>query len=598
MTALSTRRLWDQVLAGGKAEFMALPETAVDFAGLQRAVRRWLAWFDAAGLAEGDRVLIRSGDDLVAATGFIAALLDGVIPVLMTGDTPDLRALAVAGTVEAMGFVSLAGTIPDLLVSHVARLELTSPTQPPRKGWFGKAAAPDPLAGLPGPALRDPRLPDDPAGLAYILFTSGTTASPSGVQITRGNLFANLATLSRLFGYGPDSRIFNDMILAHADGMIQGPVLALANRCTVIRSGGFTIAGLEPWLERVRQQRASHVITVPTIWAMIDAYAAHDDYFDAPECTALLSVAAKLPVELWDRLESRFGRPVFNQYGLTETVASALYAGPQAEMGARGGVGRPVDCEARIDPAAGGLEGELQLRGANVFPGYWRDPVRTAASFTADGWMHTGDLARRHGDGSYEILARIKSVIMMGGFLIRPDEIDEAMLRHPQVRESVTVGIEDTLFDEIPVTGVVCTAPLGEETLTAHARACLEGQKVPKRIVVLDAIPRGDSGKARLAALREQLAAAIGIKHADQAGGADDDLEAAVIGVAAEIFRVDPAQIDVDSRPGSVPGWDSFSQLNFLMASEDRFGVTIPASLVAQIVSVADMVKAIRQLRT
>ena len=317
MTALSTRKLWDQVLAGGKAEFMALPETSVDFAGLQRAVRRWLAWFDAAGLAEGDRVLIRSGDDLVAATGFIAALLDGVIPVLMTGDTPDLRALAVTGAVEAMGFVSLAGTIPDLLDSHVARLELTSPTQPPRKGWFGKAAAPDPLAGLPRPALRDPRLPDDPAGLAYILFTSGTTASPSGVQITRGNLFANLATLSRLFGYGPDSRIFNDMILAHADGMIQGPVLALANRCTVIRSGGFTIAGLEPWLERVRQQRASHVITVPTIWAMIDAYAAHDDYFDAPECTALLSVAAKLPVELWDRLESRFGRPVFNQYGLT-----------------------------------------------------------------------------------------------------------------------------------------------------------------------------------------------------------------------------------------------------------------------------------------
>ena len=85
---------------------------------------------------------------------------------------------------------------------------------------------------------------------------------------------------------------------------------------------------------------------------------------------------------------------------------------------------------------------------------------------------------------------------------------------------------------------------------------------------------------------------------AAQAGGAVDDLEAAVIGVAAEIFRVDPALIDADSRPGSVPGWDSFSQLNFLMASEDRFGVTIPASLVAQIVSVADMVKAIRQLRT
>lgn len=597
MTQWTTRTLWDQALAGGRAEFIRLPGASVDFAGLQRAVRRWLAWFDAAGLAEGDRVLIRTGDDLVAATGFIAAMLDGVVPVLMTGDTPDLRALAVAGTVEAMGFAADSGTIPALLDQSVARVELGGAAQPQRKGWFGKAAVPDLLAGLPEPAPRDPRLPSDPDGLAYILFTSGTTASPSGVQITRGNLMANLATLSRLFGYGPDSRIFNDMILAHADGMIQGPVMALANRCAVIRSGGFTLAGMEPWLERVRQQRASHVITVPTIWAMIDAYAAHDDYFDAAECIALLSVAAKLPTPLWVRLESRFGRPVFNQYGLTETVASALYAGPQAEMGAMGTVGRPIDCQARIDPAANGPEGELQLRGDNVFPGYWRDPVRTAASFTADGWMHTGDLARQRDDGSFEVLARIKTVIMMGGFLIRPDEIDEAMQRHPAVRESVTVGIEDTMFDEIPVTAVVCTAPLSEEALTAHARSCLEGQKVHKRIVVLDAIPRGDSGKARLAALRDQFEAAIGMKPAATAKENGEDLEAAVVVLAAEIFRVDPALIDASSRPGSVPGWDSFSQLNFLMAAEDRFGVTIPASLVAQIVSVADMVKAIRRLQ-
>ncbi len=595
MTRLSARSLWECALAGGSGEFMALPGERVDYRALQRAIRRWLAWFDVAGLGEGDRVLIRTGDDLVAATGFIAALLDGVVPVLMTGDTPDLRALAVAETIEARGFAADAGSIPDLLDAGVARVELGG-SAAPRKGWFGKAAPSDRLAGLPDPAPRDPRLPQDPAGLAYILFTSGTTASPSGVQITRGNLFANLATLSRLFGYGPDSRIFNDMILAHADGMIQGPVIALANGCAVIRSGGFTLAGLEPWLERVRQQRASHVITVPTIWAMIDAYAAHDDYFDAPECTALLSVAAKLPVELWERLESRFGRPVFNQYGLTETVASALYAGPQAEMGARGSVGLPVDCEARIDPAASGPEGELQLRGENVFPGYWRDPERTAATFTADGWMHTGDLARRRDDGSYEVLARIKTVIMMGGFLIRPDEIDEAMLRHPQVRESVTVGIEDALFDEIPVTAVVCHAPVSEEDLTAHARACLEGQKVPKRLVSLAAIPRGDSGKPRLAELREVLRAAIGMKTAPAPDTADD-LDTAVIALAAEIFRVDPAQIDAASRPGSVPGWDSFSQLNFLMAAEDRFGVTIPASQVARTVSVADMVRAIRQLR-
>jgi long-chain acyl-CoA synthetase len=459
--------------------------------------------------------------------------------------------------------------------------------------WLSRKV--DPLGGLPDKG-RDPRLPGDPDGLAYVLFTSGTTSSPSGVQITRGNLFANLATLSRLFDYDARSRIFNDMILAHADGMIQGPVIALANRCAVIRSGGFTLAGMEKWLGRVRQSRASHIITVPTIWAMIDAYAAHDDYFDAPECTHLMSVAAKLPEELWTRLEARFELPVYNQYGLTETVASALYAGPQAEMGMFGTVGKPVDCEARIDPAASGNEGELQLRGAQVFPGYWQDPVRTAQSFTADGWLKTGDLARLRDDGSFDILARIKSVIMMGGFLIRPDEIDEAMLRHPAVRESVTVGVADAMFDEVPVTAVVLQEQAGEEELTAHARAYLESQKVPKRIVALPEIPRGDSGKARLSELRALMGGAA-IGEAERPADDGTDLESQVIALAAEVFRVDPALLSPRSRGGSVPGWDSFSQLNFLMAAEDRFKVAVPASLVAQIETIADMVGAIRQLR-
>lgn len=574
--------LWSNALAGGKTEWMAMPGASMDYAALVQAVRRWCGWFDAAGAGEGDRVLIRTHDDVIAATGFIAAMLDGVVPVLMTGDTPDLRALAVAHTVAAKAFAAdqLPAGQPGITVGP----ETTG-------GWFSKKL--DLLGGLPA-AGRDPRLPQGSDDLAYVLLTSGTTASPSGVQITRGNLLANLATLSRLFDYGPRSRIFNDMILAHADGMIQGLVMALANKCAVIRSGGFTIAGMEKWLGRVRQTRASHVITVPTIWAMIDAYAAHDDYFDASECTHLMSVAAKLPEELWARLEGRFERPVYNQYGLTETVASALYAGPQHEMGAFGTIGKPVDCEARIDPEASGPEGELQLKGAHVFPGYWQDPERTAQSFTADGWLKTGDLARLRDDGSFDVLARIKSVIMMGGFLIRPDEIDEAMLRHPAVRESVTVGIEDAMFDEVPVTAVVLQDKASEEELTAHARAYLESQKVPKRIVAMDAIPRGDSGKARLKELRNLLGA-------KQPGGGEanecEDLESQVIALAADVFRVDPAALSLQSRGGSVAGWDSFSQLNFLMAAEDRFKVAIPASLVAQIETIADMVSAIKRLR-
>lgn len=582
--------LWNNALRGGRSDWMALPDERISFDQLAALVRRWCGWFDTAGIAPGERVLIRTANDVVAATGFIACMLDGVVPVLMTGDTPDLRALAVARTVAARGFAADAGTLPALDTSCVG---VPIGGAQAKRGWFSRKAM-DHLVGLPEQG-RDPRLPDDPDGLAYVLFTSGTTASPSGVQITRGNLLANLATLTRLFGYDARTRIFNDMILAHADGMIQGPVIAMANGCAVIRSGGFTLAGMEAWLNRVRQERASHVITVPTIWAMIDGYAGHDDYFDGPECTHLMSVAAKLPKDLWARLESRFERPVFNQYGLTETVASALYAGPQVEMGAFGTVGKPVDCAARIDPDATGVEGELQLQGAHIFPGYWQDEERTGASFTKDGWLKTGDLARLREDGSFEVLARIKAVIMMGGFLIRPDEIDEAMLRHPAVRESVTVGMADAMFDEVPITAVVLQDKANEEELTQHARAYLEGQKVPKRIVIMDAIPRGDSGKARLADLRALLGEVIAAPGSALAQS--DDLESQVIALAGDVFRVDPAQLSLHSKPGSVPGWDSFSQLSFVMAAEDRFGVTIPASLVAQIVAIADMVKAVRQLR-
>ena len=596
MNQLSTAVLWNQLRAATKADFMVMPDCRISYVDLEHAVRRWMSRFDSAQLQEGDRVLIRTGNEVAAVSGFIAALLDGLVPILLTADTPDFRALALIKTVSAALLVADVDRLPAGLPKEIRTALLSEDAQPARRSWFGAKPTRDWLAGFPAEfATRAPRLPANDSGLAYVLFTSGTTSSPSGVKVTRGNLFANLATLSRLFGYDANSRIFNDMILAHADGMVQGPLLALTNSCSVIRSGGFRIANMEAWLERVRKERATHVITVPTIWAMIDAYARHDDYFDATECQWLISVAAKLPDKLWRALEERFHRPVFNQYGLTETVASALYAGRHSEMGAFGTVGLPVDCEARIDPlCATPLTGELHLRGDNVFRGYWNDAQRTRATFTDDGWMRTGDLARKHADGSYEILGRLKSVIMMGGFLIRPDEIDEAILLHPQVRESVTVGISDTMFDEVPVTAVVCDGLIDENGLTTHARATLESQKVPKRIFVLDSIPRGDSGKARLAALRDTLLGMMG----EGAGPVDQDasIEQAVIAVAANMFRIDPSRLTVHSGPGSVVGWDSFSQLNFLMAVEQRFDVAVPASRVAVIETIGDMVETVKEL--
>lgn len=588
MSAPTLQTVWSAMTARPAADFLVLPDGRFSFGDLQGAVRRWLAAFDAHAIAPGDRIVIRAGDERAATTAFLAALLDGVVPVLLSAETPDHRVQSLCDTVDAKLLIvedpcAMEGALP-----AVIRLA----TVAPKRFGFSRAAA-----ALPGLAFaaapRPPRLPLDPDGLAYILFTSGTTAAPSGVCINRRNLFANLATLTRVFGIDSGARVFNDMIIAHADGLIQGPLLAALNGCALIRSGGFQLGQIETWLNRVRTTRATHVITVPTIWAMIDGYAEHDDYFDAPECRALMSVAAKLPEPLWQRLETRFNRPVFNQYGLTETVTSALYAGPQAEMGAFGTIGKPIDCEARIDPGSDGA-GELQLRGDNVFAGYWRNPERTAASFVDGGWFRTGDLAQLRDDGSFEILGRLKSVIMSGGFLVHPDEVDEAMLRHPLIQESVTLGMADDMFGEVPVTAIVVRAAVDETALTAHVRAYLEPRKVPKRIIALDAIPRGDSGKARLGALREILEQALVDGDPDRSSEAT--LEA-VVAAAADVFRVSPALLSMRTTQGEIPGWDSFAQISLVMTVERSLGVRIPASRMVVIRTLGDLVRIVEDLR-
>lgn len=594
--------MWDQLGEFPRADFLVTPKDRLTRGDLSGLVRGILAVFDANGLMPGSRVLILTRNECAAITAFIAALLDGLVPVMLTPDTPEARVAAVAGSV-APGLIVIdevrlgEGWRGDLPVLTVA--DFGSPAPRTVLG-FGRRVRPEGLFGLDLPeGKRAPRLPETGNELAYLLFTSGTTSAPSGVMVTQRNILANLSTLSRLFACTPQTRLFNDMVLAHADGLVQGPLLALATGCALIRSGGFTVSGMEAWLNRVRQERATHVITVPTIWSIVDRYAQHDDYFDAPECSHLMSVADRLDTDLWRRMEMRFKRPVFNQYGLTETVASALYAGPHPEMGSFGTIGLPVDCEARLAPLAAdsGDEGELQLRGDNIFAGYWQNAVRTEDTFTHDGWMRTGDLAARHPDGSYDIRGRIKNVIMSGGFLIRPEEIDEVMSTHPAVTQSVTVALSDPDFGEIPVTAVVLSAAVDEAALTAHARARLETSKVPKRIIALPVIPRGDAGKPRLDELRAALATSIEGEAGARAQGLAEDTFADVSALAAEVFRVDPASLQPASSPETVPGWDSFSQIMLILAAEERFAIRIPAAKVAGIRSLGELQTVIKNIR-
>ncbi len=589
MIATTLRTVWSQALSQPKADFLVLPNRRYRYADLTAAIGHFAHGYDARGVVTGDRVLIASTDEFASIVAFVAALLQGIVPVLVAADTKSARANGIR-----------AQTDPALVVADMDLAQawgITAPVMsldlPQTPGVFGRLRA-----GGKGAPYGGLHLPQTDDGLAYLMFTSGTTDAPTGVAISRRNLFANIATVARMLQIGPDSRVFNDMVLAHADGLIQGPVLALFQGASVIRGCGFSLAGLEDWLNLIRRHSATHFITVPTVWAMIDRYARHDDYFDAPEMKALISCAAKLEDPLWLRLQTRFKRAICNEYGLTETVMSALYAGPFAGMGPSGTIGMPVDCEAKVaarDPAQPDI-GELLLRGDSIFTGYWRAPGRTAQAFTHDGWLKTGDIAQKNLDGSYSYQGRMKSIINSGGLLIRPEEIDEVLLQCPRVIAAVTLGLPDADFGEIAVSAVELSGDITEAALTEFAAARLEALKIPKRIVPLASIPRGQSGKPKLQDLRQVLGDIISAAQRQQDGGTGD-LDDQVFQIAASVFRCDAAGLDARSDADTVKGWDSFSFLGLILALEDQLGLHLPARHVAGMKNLGDVIEVVQGLK-
>lgn len=603
----SLNSIWTRFCENTNAPFMSGPGGDLNRGDLLALVERFATTFDSYQLNANDRVLIVCNEEHAATSAFIGCILHEIVPVMLAPDTPLERCREVAKTVTAKlaiidsSLVNLENTVRCLVYS-----QQTDKTHSALSWMTKRKRRCDEIATrLSLNTQRSkPRLPQNPDGLLYILFTSGTTQNPTGVMILRRNYIANIETISQVLEVDQNSVVYNDMLLSHGDGLVQGPLLALYTGCSIFRAGGFKLTNIEDWLNGVRQARATHCIAVATVWSMIDRYAAHDDYFDAPEFKHLSSVAALLPPDLWERIERRFNHRLTNQYGLTETVASAIYAGPITESNSYNSIGVPVDCEARLQPieqTANEREGELQLRGENIFPGYWKNQVRTDTTFTEDGWMRTGDLARQDANGGYQILGRLKTVILSGGLLIRPEEIDEVMRAHPGISEVATISIDHEEFGEIAVCAVVenSQSKLDEMALADYARKNLEPLKIPKRFVILENIPRGPAGKPQINALRVAIedAAADGNNDSTHYGDANGDkIEQHVFEIAASVFRTPVGELSSKSQMNTIEGWDSFAHTALVLELEEKFNCRIPPSKVASIRKLGDATEIVEEL--
>lgn len=354
----------------------------------------------------------------------------------------------------------------------------------------------------------DPEYPDVSVGardLAALLYTSGTTGRPKGAMMTHGHLWAKADTLARSWGWQSQDVLLHAMPIFHTHGLF------LSTHCVLASGSGMIFLPRFDAEMVIRLLPRSTVFTgVPTMYARMLASPA----LDAEACRNIrlfISGSAPLSAETFHAFRERTGRTILECWGMTETLTNA--SNPLMGERRAGTVGLPVPgIELRIAdddgrPRPKGEAGVLEVRTAQMFAGYWGRPEETRAAFRPDGFFITGDLGRIDEDGFLRIVGRAKDMIISGGYNIYPKEVEAAIDRIEGVTESAVIGLPHPDFGE-GVIAVVERQP-GREELTEggiihRLKEELANFKVPKRVFLVDALPRNDIGKVQKHILREQ----------------------------------------------------------------------------------------------
>jgi long-chain acyl-CoA synthetase len=582
-------------------------DVPLTYGALKDRMGRLQSLFNHYGLGTGDRIVVVSDDDTSVISLYFATARAGLVAVIGNGETTaDEIARLIAATEPRMVFVDRAimplAAVAALLPANCYAISIEGTAALRKRSLVAKllrgnrhdaqlivdrGAFPallndvEPASFAPAPA---------DATVAHMLFTSGTTSRPKGVEITHGNIRAQLSTFLSVYGYDANSRILNILPLHHTDGLMQGPVVALIARATVYRPGRFRVADLAELMRTVRRERITHFIVVPTMLSlMMRLDEEFNDSFKGSDLRVLRSSADLLDPTLWRAFETRFGVEVTNSYGLTETVCEAIYCGPGPVTKRIGTIGKPIDCKARIVDDCGndvpaGEVGELWISGTNIMKGYFRQPEETAAVLT-DGWYHTGDLARVDADGFFVMAGRKRTVIVTGGVNVHPENITTTIRALAGVIDAVTFGLKDEIFGEIVVSCVVVAPDSGLDgnAILTHCRTYLSAEKVPAAVYLLADLPRGPAGKVLLDDVK-----AVAAERAHGTIESTGDILEQVLEIAARTFNVPISTLTSESTPDNTNGWDSFAHISFITTLERQFSLRITASEIMNLRSLAD----------
>ncbi|HEY9357377.1 MAG TPA: AMP-binding protein [Arthrobacter sp.] len=359
--------------------------------------------------------------------------------------------------------------------------------------------------------------PHDPVNLQY---TSGTTGFPKGATLTHRNILNNGYSIGELLGYTEHDRVVIPVPFYHCFGMVIGNLAALSHgAATIIPGRGFSPAAA---LEAVQDFGGTSLYGVPT---MFIAELALPDFasYDLATLRTGVMAGSVCPVEVMNRVISEMHMvDVAICYGMTETSPVSTMTRDGDTLAQRTEtVGRTMPrLESQvIDPGSGevlerGQIGELCTRGYAVMRGYWDQPDKTAEAIDADGWMHTGDLARMDDGGYVVIEGRIKDMVIRGGENIYPREIEEFLYSHPSIQDVQVIGVPDAKYGEELMACIILTPgaePLDAAAVAEFCRGQLAHYKVPRYVDVRESFPMTVSGKIRKVEMREEAVTRLGL---------------------------------------------------------------------------------------
>lgn len=570
-------RLESLAMAAPGAPAIVVPEREpLDRRGLVRQIRAVAADLRRAGIGRGDVVVLAMPDSPVAATAFL-----GVSAVAAAAPlNPEYRAaefefyfrqLAPSGVVVPAGTGGAARDVAGSMGIRVLEA-VVDPADTP--GVFA-------IAGLDegGDLALEPPGPDD---VALVLHTSGTTALPKRVPLTHANLAVAVDQVASTLGLRADDRCLAVMPMFHVGGLVDTLAAPLVAGGAIIGARGYSVEAFYGALDRGAPTWTQ--LAPPMLAEVLDHADRHAGVVARRGLRFVRSVSAPLSRPALERFERRFGVPVVEIYGMTETtgvITSNPFPHGERKPGSVGVSAGPrisiVDIDGR--EVARGSIGEVRVRGGSVMRGYGDAGDAPGLGLT-DGWLATGDAGYFDEDGYLFLVGRYKEMINRGGEKVLPREIDEAIAGHPAVADAAAFGVPHPTLGEDVAMAVVAKpgATIDRAGIVSYLLRRLAHFKVPRTIHVVEAIPRLASGKVQRRRLADELGPGVAIPAARSVYAPPATPVAATIARLWEIvLRVDRIGADDDFF---ALGGDSLTAASFIARFEAAGGVTLPVSAI------------------